>query len=308
MMRLMKTWVLAMAGLGCYGQQPPQQERRVQQQQSPPIRLIAMADDMGVARGVNDGTILAYRSGIVRTTNVVVPGPWLLDAVDQLRENPGLDVGVHLALTSEWEMLKWRPLTQAPSLVDENGYFFPMTGPNPNFPPRTSLLEAKLAIGEVERELRAQIEMARRLLPRISYLTPHMGAAVANAELRAMTGKLAAEYGLPLFRDIPGGATPLGPVWRQTDSGEEKAEALAARLREIGPGTWWHLDHAALDTAETRAIGHRGYRGVAADRAGNVAAWTSKAVKDVIRARGIRLMGWGELIREQRRAANSTGQ
>lgn len=274
------------------------------QSQSPPseaIRLIVMADDMGVARGVNDGTIAAYRSGIVRTTNVIVPGPWLLDAVDQLRENPGLDVGVHLTLTSEWELLKWRPLTPAPSLVDENGYFFPMTSPNPNFPARSSLREAPVVLAEAERELRAQIEMARRLLPRVSYLTPHMGAATSTPELRQLTAKLADQYGLPLFSAIPGGAKPLGALWRQTDSGVEKAEALAARLREIGPGTWWHLDHAALDTDETRAIGHRGYRGVAADRAANVAAWTSKPVKDVVRARSIRLMSWGDLIREQQR-------
>lgn len=265
------------------------------------IRLIVMADDMGVARGVNDGTIQSYRSGIVRTTNVIVPGPWLLDAVQQLRENPGLDVGVHLTLTSEWEFLKWRPLTHAPSLVDANGYFFPMTSKNPNFPPGSSVLEAKLDLAEVERELRAQIEMAKRLLPRVSYLTPHMGTATASPELRKITEKLAAEYGLPLIWTIPG-VKALGPVWRQTDSGEEKAAALAERLREIGPGTWWMLDHAALDTEEIRAIGHLGYRGVAADRAANVAAWTSKEVKDVVRARKIRLMSWGDLLREQKAA------
>lgn len=274
-----------------------------QPQPQPPIRLIVMADDMGVARGVNDGTILAYRSGIVRTTNIIVPGPWLLDAIEQLRENPGLDVGVHLALTSEWEFLKWRPLTHAPSLVDTNGHFFPMTSPNPNFPPGSSLREAKIVPAEAERELRAQIEMARRLLPRVTYLTPHMGAATSTPELRQITEKLAAEFGLPLFSAIPGGAKSIGPVWRQTDSAAEKAEALAARLREIGPGLWWHLDHAALDTEEMRAIGHRGYRGVAADRAANVAAWTSKQVKDAVRSRGIRLMGWGELIREQKAAS-----
>ena len=53
-----------------------------------------------------------------------------LEAVQMLKENPGLDVGVHLTLNSEWENIKWGPLTNAPSLVDANGHFFPMTYPD----------------------------------------------------------------------------------------------------------------------------------------------------------------------------------
>ncbi|MFC1597153.1 ChbG/HpnK family deacetylase [Planctomycetota bacterium] len=47
-----------------------------------------------------------------------------------LRENPALDVGVHLTLTSEWENCKWGPVTEAPSLVDRQGHFFPTTRPS----------------------------------------------------------------------------------------------------------------------------------------------------------------------------------
>ncbi|MGH9662739.1 MAG: carbohydrate deacetylase [Bryobacteraceae bacterium] len=263
------------------------------------IRLVAMADDMGVAHGINAGTIRAYREGIVRSTNVIVPGPWLLDAVAQLRENPGLDCGIHLALTSEWEFVKWRPLTHAPSLVDENGYFFPMTRKIAHFPPRSSVEEAGVRPDEVERELRAQIETMRRLLPRVTFVTSHMGAATSTPALRAIVEKLAGELGLPPTGSVPE-VRSLGRMYRQTDSGEEKAQALTARLAEIGPGTWSMIDHAALDTEEVRAIGHLGYRNVAADRSGNVACWTSPVVKEVVRKRKIRLVSWGELIREHR--------
>ena len=71
---------------------------------SGPIRLIVKADDMGAAHGINVGTIDAYKNGVVTTTNVIVPGPWFPEAARMLRENPGLDVGVHLAITSEWEL------------------------------------------------------------------------------------------------------------------------------------------------------------------------------------------------------------
>jgi hypothetical protein len=93
------------------------------------IRLIVQGDDMAAAHGINVATIEAYTHGILRSANVIVPGPWLPEAARLLKENPGIDAGVHLALTSEWSDVKWRPLTHAPSLVDEHGFFFPMVWP-----------------------------------------------------------------------------------------------------------------------------------------------------------------------------------
>src|SRR5918999_3910171 len=112
--------------------------------QPPPstdIRLIVKGDDMGAAHGINVATIDAHRRGVLTTTNVIVPGPWFLEAARLLKENPGLDVGVHLALTSEWENVKWRPLTFAPSLTDPDGFFFPIVNPRPTYPAKSSIKE-----------------------------------------------------------------------------------------------------------------------------------------------------------------------
>ena len=67
------------------------------------VRLVVKADDMGAAHAINLGTIEAYKHGVVTSTDVLVPAPWFMEAVRLLAENPGLDVGVHLCLTSEWE-------------------------------------------------------------------------------------------------------------------------------------------------------------------------------------------------------------
>jgi predicted glycoside hydrolase/deacetylase ChbG (UPF0249 family) len=88
------------------------------------IRLIVQGDDMGAAHAIDTGTIRAYKDGIVRTTNVIVPGPWLLESVALLNENPGLDVGIHLALTSEWSLVKWRPLTKRRASPMPTGSFY----------------------------------------------------------------------------------------------------------------------------------------------------------------------------------------
>lgn len=255
------------------------------------IRLLVRGDDMGVAQSVNEACIRGAREGIVRSVEVIVPGPWFLDAVRLLKENPGLDVGVHLTLTSEWERVKWRPLTHAPSLVDADGYFRPMTSQRPGFPPDTGFIDANPKPEEVERELRAQIEMARRHLgERVSHVSTHMGSAVATPELRAITEKLAREFGLKL--EAP--RRPRGSWSGNTLSAEQKERGLIQLLEVLEPGTWMIVEHPALDTPEMRNIGHRGYENVAGDRAGVTHAFTSSGVKEVIARRKIALISYTE--------------
>src|SRR5690348_3545629 len=89
-------------------------------------RLIVRGDDMGFAHAGNEALIKCYKEGIERSVEVIVPSPWFPEAVKMLATEPGLDIGVHLTLTSEWENVKWRPLTDCPSLTDSSGYFYPM--------------------------------------------------------------------------------------------------------------------------------------------------------------------------------------
>ncbi len=257
------------------------------------IRLIVKGDDMGAAHGINVATIDAYRRGILRSTNVIVPGPWMPEAARLLRENPGLDVGVHLALTSEWENVKWRPLTAAPSLVDTHGYFFPMVQPRRGFPVGTSLQEASYDLDEIEAELRAQIEQARRMVPHITYTWEHMGFGSVAPDVRQMVRQLSASYGLIVPSDL--GVQSVGRVYDSKDTGEVKAAKLAERLETLEPGLWLHIDHVSTDDPEMQAVGHHGYEWVAADRNGVLQAWTSPTVLEVVKRRRIRLTNYREL-------------
>lgn len=254
------------------------------------IELLVRADDLGAAKAINDASIQCYRDGIARSVEVIVPGPWFLDAARLLGENPGLDAGVHLTLTSEWEGCKWRPLTHAPSLVDGDGYFRPMTRQRRDFPPGTGFLDAPPSLAEVEAELRAQITAAKKHIPRVSHVSAHMGAATATPELKAITARLAEEYGL---RVEDSGLKPLRSFEGAT--GEERERSLIAILEKLEPGRWLLVEHPGFDTPEMRGLGHEGYRDVAAHRAAVTAAFTSAKVKKVIEARGIRLIGYGDL-------------
>jgi predicted glycoside hydrolase/deacetylase ChbG (UPF0249 family) len=257
------------------------------------IRLIVKGDDMGAAHGINVATIDAYKRGVLTTTNVIVPGPWFPEAARLLKENPGLDVGVHLALTSEWENIKWRPLTYAPSIVDPDGYFFPTVQPRPGFPPRTSIKESQWKLDEIERELRAQLTMAKRHIPNATYTWNHMGFTSVSPDVQSLVARLSKEFGLLVFSDL--GIQMLGGIYESKDTGAMKAEKLAAKLETLGPGLWLHIDHAATDDPEMRAIGHLGYEWVAADRSAVLEAWTSPKVREVITRRGIKLTSYRDL-------------
>ena len=259
------------------------------------VRLIVQGDDMGVGHGINVATIDAYKRGVVRSANVIITGNWVPEATRLLRENPDLDAGVHLALTSEWENVKWRPLTTAPSLVDAHGYFFPTVVPRPGYPAGTSMREAKLDLAEVERELRAQITLAKTLVPHLTYTWEHMGFGSVSPEVRAIVQRLTKEYGLA----TPGpehGISFIRRVWDHTDPGAVRATKLATVLKDLAPGTWLMVEHAATDTPEMRAFGHRGYENVATDRQAVLDAWTSPEVTAAIAAKGIELTSLKQVL------------
>jgi predicted glycoside hydrolase/deacetylase ChbG (UPF0249 family) len=274
---------VGMAAAGCLVGMAAGQEKE--------IRLIVRGDDIGSCHAANEACIRCCRDGIVRSLEIMVPTPWYKEAVKMLKENPGIDVGVHLTLTSEWQFYKWGPVTHAPSLVDRHGHFFPMTSQRRDFPPGTGFLQAKPKLDEVEKELRAQIELALADLPNVSHLSSHMGTPTASPELRAIVERLSKKYRLPL--EAPG-ARPAGYLGGPNATPEEKEAAMLRIVEGLTPGTWLFVDHPGLDTPEMRAIGHVGYETVAADRAGVTRAFTSDKVKEAIKRRGIRLISYAE--------------
>lgn len=252
-------------------------------QENADIRLLVRVDDMGVALGVNEACMRAVHDGIARSVEVIVPGPWYLDAVQRLKEAPDVDVGIHLCLTSEWDRVKWRPLTGPSSLTDENGYLPATT---------RGLHDRKPKPEDLERELRAQIETLKRDIPRLSHASSHMGTAVATPEARAITEKLCKEYGLRLEAK---GAKGVRGWSGSKKSAEEKESALADAIAKLEPGTWLIVEHPGVDTEEMRSIGHKGYENVAADRAGVTHALTSPKVKAALQARGVKLISHRDL-------------
>ena len=107
----------------------------------------------------------AFQSGIVTSASLLVTGNAFEDAVALARQNPELDIGLHLALVEERAVLGADVL---PTLVDETGRF-----------PRTSseffrrAFLGRINWDEVEREIAAQIALFQSTGLRLAHLDSH---------------------------------------------------------------------------------------------------------------------------------------
>lgn len=63
-------------------------------------KIIINVDDFGLSRAYNLGIIEAYQAGVISSTTLLVTSEKVDHAVNLAHENPGLGVGLHLALSS----------------------------------------------------------------------------------------------------------------------------------------------------------------------------------------------------------------
>lgn len=250
---------------------------------------------MGFSHSGNEAMIKCFKEGIETSIEVIVPSPWFLEAVKLLKANPTVDVGIHLALTSEWDNVKYRPVSYCPSLTDSNGYFFPFIWANKTYPGQ-ALLENKWNLADVEKELRAQIELALKHLPRISHVSAHMGCSDMAPEVKSLVKRLVKEYKIDIDPDELG-VEDIG-YGGGSKTYEERVQRFIAMLESLKPGkTYLFVDHPGLDTPELRAIHHVGYEHVAEDRQGVTSSWTDPRVREVIRKNKIQLIGYRDLTK-----------
>ncbi|MFW5820714.1 MAG: ChbG/HpnK family deacetylase, partial [Bacteroidota bacterium] len=149
---------------------------------------------------------------------------------------------------------------------------------------------------DLEKELRAQIEMAKRDIRNLSHITTHMGFQSAAPEIGELVESLSKEYDLHIDFD----SIELSRFRFKRDKSADfltQEEAFARAIKELDPGTYLFVEHPALDTQEMETIGHRGYSGVGYDREGVTRIFTSEIVKQAIKDKNIRLISYQDLKR-----------
>jgi len=254
-------------------------------------QLAIRCDDVGMSHTVNMAVRELIASGVPFSTSVMIACPWYLEAVEILKANPEVGVGIHLTLNSEWEHYKWGPVLGAakvPSLVDENGHFFAS---------ETEFAANEVDLGEVRMELEAQIKRALASGLRVDYLDYHMLTAVSTPELRAIVEELAAEYGLGLSRYF--GESSVS-IW--ADAPQKKLTSLLDHIRSIRPGLSLLVIHLGMETPEMTAMVDMNNESdpfrVAVHRQAELDAITSSAFRRAIEDAGIELITYKDIIEQ----------
>jgi chitin disaccharide deacetylase len=273
--------------------------------------LIINGDDIGMCHAANVGTVAALREGVLTAASLMVPCPWALEAVRMIA---GLDVGVHLTLTSEWQTYRWRSLTAAArdpanGLVDAEGYFWHRDAPvQEHGNPTVARAEAQ-----------AQVEWALARGMDVTNLDGHMGIFSSHPAYLAIQVDLARHYRLParlrpaeVYREHgrsdlaemvdAARADLLAPdrlAGLPLQNPEQLEGQMVEAIRALRPGVTEYILHAAAPGEELRAI--------APDAAARVEAHRlvteSAAVRRAIQAEGITLIGYRELREAQRAGA-----
>jgi predicted glycoside hydrolase/deacetylase ChbG (UPF0249 family) len=266
--------------------------------------LIVACDDLGLSHATNVGVYEALRSGMASTAGLMVPCPWAREAAARYR---GEDIGVHLTLNAEYDLYRWGPITQAPSLLDGDG----------GFPRTVEDLWDHADVDEVRRECRAQIERAILWGFDVSHLSSHRGALEYRPEFFDVALELAAEFQLPLRLSAAAAERQIGFPFRQRAAEEgvcapdqlvrtrrRGARAVLDRLLvEVQPGVTEVVLRPAIDTAELRAL--------APDWASQVddhdLVTTGQSLRALADRAGVTIIGYRQLRDLQRSTALTSG-
>ncbi|MDI6783956.1 MAG: polysaccharide deacetylase family protein [bacterium] len=255
-------------------------------------RLIIRCDDIGLCHGVNMAFKRILDEGIATSASVMVTTPWFEEAVAILKEHPEISVGVHLNFNSEWKKERWGPVspyTEVPSIVDEFGKFYGT---------RKEFMAHQPKIAEVAKEMRAQIEYAKRKGLNISYIDNHMGTAISTLEFQQEMEKLAKEYGIGISRYFQ--EIDIGNVYSYPPE-QKLAEGLNLIASMTTAGTYLLVCHVGSDTPEMQAmtdVHTFGLKDMAKHRQAETDMLCAPKFKQAIEKKGFQLVGYNEMIKE----------
>jgi chitin disaccharide deacetylase len=265
--------------------------------------LVIHADDFGMCHSVNQATLEALERGWVTSASILVPAPWFPDVVRWSQQHPEADLGIHLALNSEWTGFRWGPLTPTgtvPSLVDEQGYL----------PYLETTVAEKADPKQVEIELRTQIDKAKRAGIRLTHLDTHMTALTLSPELFQTYKKLGREYGLPVLLERRSGTyLPLNETVGEEAlvdqvvsiapgvAPKDWLQAYKEMLQPLPPGVYQLIVHTAYDDAEMRAASRDHPNWGSVWRQLDFDVVRSQEFRDFLREQKFILVNWKDLSR-----------
>ena len=278
---------------------------------------IIHCDDLGMCQASLTAFADLWDFGLISSGATMVPCAWFPALAAYCRSHPGVDMGVHITLTSEWDTYRWAPLSthdSASGLIDEEGYFYrsEVTAQQRGDPSAAQVeMQAQLA-----RALAAGIDVTHidthmgtvahpKFIPAYTQLgienrLPAMILRLDEAGYRAMdmdaeTAAFAAqavfqleEMGVPLLDNLFG--MPL-------DQPENQLEFAKKGFADLPIGITHFILHPSTDTPELRAV--------APDwpsRVANYHTFLSEELRQFIKNIGVHVIGYRALCNVMRAA------
>ena len=264
--------------------------------------LIIHADDLGLSKSVNKASFGALKKGYVNSGSIMMPCDYVSEVREFANENPKIDLGLHLTVTSEWRDYKWSGVLspiKTPSLINKKGVF-PKT-------PKQFVLNAETH--DLKKELQAQIDLSRSMGLNPTHIDSHEGALFFNEGLFKVYLEVGEENKLPVFvpkavaihfdKDFP---KPKNLVvienFFMAESGlkHEKWESFYLNvLDNVMPGLNQLVVHLGYDDKEMRAI--------CVDHPNFGSKWrnldydivSSDLFREALKRNKIKLVTWGEI-------------
>ncbi len=263
-------------------------------------KLVVNADDFGFTRDVNQGIVEAHRNGILTAATIMSGGAAFDDAVRLARENPTLDIGVHLVLVGQ-----------------------------PPFPMTVAKLTRAVMLRQIRiyEELSAQVRKVLDAGLTPSHLDTHKHTHLLPPVLDAVA-RISEEFKIPWVRrpfDFPLQAPlqPGGVSWkkravsrafgvvrgrfervltrhgcRSTDhfagfaiTGKFDAMDVAALIRSLPEGSTEFMCHPGICTEELRAARTR----LKESREEELRALTAPEARDALRESGVELVRYSQI-------------
>lgn len=155
------------------------------------ILVIVNIDDVGFHKDETAASFRALNFGMVKSGSIMVPCPNYSQVIKLWRENPEIDLGIHLTLTCEWGgKYPWPPVlpkTDVPSLYNPEGVMWSTD--------EAIFLHANRK--DIEMEMEAQIKKVLDTGLKPSHLDYHMSFH-RYLDLLSTIVELSRKYALPV--------------------------------------------------------------------------------------------------------------
>ena len=262
--------------------------------------LITRGDDLGSFPEANQGIIDCHQRGVLRNASVMAPCPAFAQGAELALTCPELCLGLHITLTSEWEGVRWGPVSDPASvrsLIDDDGHF--LTEPK-------ALMDRGLQMEEIMREARAQLAKARRHGLPIRYLDEHMffgwiHALPSGPRVYDLMSALAREEGLIWHRDAIDESLRH---FHERIGYPPTEDSVVAAVQALEPGAWLWITHPArsggyLERSRLRHLDQQvsGQEGVA--RVQDALLLSSTATLEACIRAGVRPASYPEVIAQR---------